>query len=131
MGIDVILGMDWLSKNQGQINYAQRSISVTSENGNQVIFAPLVGNSHLYALEASTSIELEKVPVLCEYPDIFPKELPGMPPDWEVEFVIEFTPGTAPISKRSYRMPPNELKELKKQLKELQDKGFIRLRSSP
>ena len=55
--------------------------------------------------------------MVCEYPDVFPKELPSMPPDREVEFVKELMPGTAPISKQSYRMPPNELKELKKQLK--------------
>ena len=79
VGIDVILGMDCLSKNQGQINYAQQSISVTSKNGDQVVFAPLVGNFHLYALEAGTSLELEKVPVVCEYPNVFPEELPGMP----------------------------------------------------
>ena len=68
---------------------------------------------------------------VCEYPDVFPKELSGMPPDREVEFVIELKPGTAPISRQPYRMPPNELKELKKQLKTLLDKGFIRLSSSP
>jgi hypothetical protein len=74
---------------------------------------------------------LEDIPVICEYPDVFPEELPGMPPDREVEFVIELMPGTAPISKRPYRMPPNELKELKEQLKVLLDKGFIRPSSSP
>ena len=78
-----------------------------------------MGSSHLYALEASTSLELEKVPMVCEYPDVFPEELPGMPPDREVEFVIKLAPGTEPISKRTYRMPPNELVELKEQLKEL------------
>jgi hypothetical protein len=69
--------------------------------------------------------------VVCEYPDVFPEELPGMPLDREVEFVIELMPGTAPISKRPYRMPPNELKELKEQLKVLLDKGFIHPSSSP
>ena len=54
-----------------------------------------------------------------------------MPPDRAVEFVIELLPGTAPIAKRPYRMPPNELEELKKQLKELLDKGFIRPSTSP
>ena len=83
-----------------------------------LIVINLVGSSHLYALEASTSLELEKFPVVCECPDVFPEVLPGMPPDREVEFVIELAPGTAPISKRPYRMPPNELVELKEQLKE-------------
>jgi hypothetical protein len=63
--------------------------------------------------------------------DVFPEELPGMPPDREVEFVIDLLPGTAPISKRPYRMSIEELKELKKQLTELQEAGYIRLNSSP
>jgi hypothetical protein len=62
---------------------------------------------------------------------VFPKELPGMPPDTEVEFVIDLLPGTAPISKWTYRMSVEELKELKKQLTELQEAGYIRSNSSP
>jgi hypothetical protein len=65
-----------------------------------------------------------------DFPDVFPKELPGMPPDREVEFVIDLLPGTAPISKRSYMMSVEELKELKKQLMELQEAGYIRSSSS-
>jgi hypothetical protein len=68
---------------------------------------------------------------VCEYPDVFPDELPGMPPDRDIEFAIELQPGTAPISKRPYRMPPAKLAELKKQLQELLDKGFIRPSTSP
>jgi hypothetical protein len=68
---------------------------------------------------------------VCEYPDIFHDELPGMPPDRVVEFVIELQLGTAPISKRPYRMPPKELAELINQLQELLDKGYIRPSSSP
>ena len=60
-----------------------------------------------------------------DFPDVFPEELPGMPPDREVEFVIELVPGTAPISKRPYRMPREELAELELQLEELESKGFI------
>src|SRR6185437_2405181 len=69
--------------------------------------------------------KVEDIPVVCEYPDVFPDELPGMPPDRAVEFAIELQPGMAPISRRSYQMPPNELAELKKQLQELLDKGYI------
>jgi len=75
-------------------------------------------------------VPLPQIPVVCEFPDVFPKELPGLPPDREVEFAIELIPGTTPISRRPYRMPPNELTELKNQLKELLDKGFIRPSSS-
>jgi hypothetical protein len=74
---------------------------------------------------------VERIPVVCEYPDVFPDELPGMPPDRDIEFAIELQPGTAPISKRPYRMPPAELAELKKQLQELLDKGFIHPSTSP
>jgi len=68
---------------------------------------------------------LTNIPVVCEYPDVFTEDLPGMPPDRNVEFAIELQPGTAPISRRPYRMPPNELAELKKQLQKLPDKGYI------
>jgi hypothetical protein len=74
---------------------------------------------------------VERIPMVCEYPDVFPDELLGMPPDRDIEFAIELQPGTTPISKRPYRMPPAELAELKKQLQELLDKGFIRPCTSP
>jgi hypothetical protein len=61
---------------------------------------------------------------------VFPEELPGMPPDKDIEFVIDLIPGTSPIAKRPYRMAAPELAELKKQLGELQRGGFIRPRSS-
>jgi hypothetical protein len=76
---------------------------------------------------AAITTQLEDIPVVCEYTDVFPDELPGLPPDRDVEFVIELQPGTTPIS----RMPPKELAELKKQLQELLDKGYIRPSSSP
>jgi len=69
--------------------------------------------------------------VVNEFLDVFPDELSGMTPDCDIEFIIELLPGTAPIAKRPYRMWVNELEELKKQIKELQDKGFIRPSSSP
>jgi hypothetical protein len=75
--------------------------------------------------------EIQDIPVVCEFPDVFPEDLPGLPPERDVEFVIELKPGTAPISRRSYRMPLNELAELKTQLQDLLEKGFIRPSSSP
>jgi hypothetical protein len=74
---------------------------------------------------------LERIPVVSEYPDVFLDKLPGMPPDQDIEFAIEVQPGTAPVSKRPYIMPPAELAELKKQLQELLDKVFIRPSTSP
>ena len=66
-----------------------------------------------------------------DFPDVFPEELPGMPPDRDIEFLIELLPGTGPISKRPYRMPAKDLEEIKKQIKELLDKGYIRPSLSP
>ena len=69
--------------------------------------------------------------MVCEFSDVVPDELPGLLPDRDVEFKIELVPGTTPISRRPYRMPPNELAELKIQLQELLDKGLIQPSSSP
>ena len=80
------------------------------------------------AIQATTLCD---IPVVCEFPDVFQDELPSLPPDRDVEFKIELVPGAAPISRRPYRMPPNELAELKIQLQELLDKGLIQPSSSP
>src|SRR5207244_10181060 len=74
---------------------------------------------------------LEAIPVVKEYPDVFPKDLPGLPPNRAVEFSIELLPGTAPVFRRPYKMSQDDLAEMKIQLKELLDKGFIRPSSSP
>jgi hypothetical protein len=74
---------------------------------------------------------LEEIRVVQEYPNVFPEDLPGMPPDRDIEFIIELLPGTPPISKRPYRMPVNELIELQKQIAELEAKWFICPSSSP
>ena len=76
-------------------------------------------------MNALTEVVQEEVPVVKDYPDVFPEELPGMPPDRDIEFFIELLPGTWPISKRPYRIPVNDLEEIKKQIKELLEKGYI------
>jgi len=123
-GLDVILGMDWLTQHQGVISCLPRFVKITHPSGRRIHLEPHKGNadSMLFTLETKT---MEEVPIVCEYPDVFPDELPGMPPDRDVEFVIELLPGTGPIAKRPYRMAVDELEELKKQLRELSDKGFI------
>ena len=73
----------------------------------------------------------EDVPLVQEFLEVFPEDLPGLPPDREIEFIIELIPSTTSISKAPYRMAPSELKELKVQLQELLDKGFIRPSFSP
>ena len=76
-------------------------------------------------------VDLEKIPVVREFPDVFPEELPSIPLEREVDLSIEIIPGTIPMSKAPYMMAPTELKELKSQLQELLDKGFIRPNVSP
>ena len=76
-------------------------------------------------------VTVEMVSMASEYLDVFPEELPGLSRMREVEFGIDVVPGTAPISKPTYRMAPVEMEELKKQIEELQQKGFIRLSISP
>ena len=71
------------------------------------------------------------MPVVRDYPDVFPEELPSMPPDHNIEFIIDLLPGTGPIAKRPYHMSVDELAELKKQLDELILKGYNRPSASP
>jgi hypothetical protein len=76
-------------------------------------------------------LKLENIPIVSKCPEVFPKDLPRLPPDREIEFSIDLLPGSDLISKAPYRMAPAELKELKEQLQELLDKGFIRPSVSP
>jgi hypothetical protein len=129
--VDIILGTDWLSRHQAVIDVAARAIEIHSPTcGEITLYLPNQGCTRSCAFALIES-PVERIPVVCEYPDVFPDELPGMPPDRDIEFAIELQPGTAPISKRPYRMPPAELAELKKELQELLDKGFIRPSTSP
>ena len=81
--------------------------------------------------ETKLSTAVKDIPVVCEFSDIFPEEIPGLPPVREIDFTIELVPGTTPISKAPYRMAPAELRELKAQLQDLLDKGFVRPSVSP
>jgi hypothetical protein len=130
-GIDIILGMDWLRKYDGVILCAKRAIRLTKEDGTIVEFSAAILAEQVSLLNKVQGTYLNEIGIVREYPDEFPEELPGMPPDRDIEFMIELLPGTPPISKRAYRMPVKELVELKKQIAELQSKGFIRPSSSP
>ncbi|KAL6313804.1 hypothetical protein AAG906_010223 [Vitis piasezkii] len=79
-----------------------------------------------YVVNEENDLKLEDIPIVRDYPDVFPNDLPGLPSEKDVEFTIDLAPRTTPISKAPYRMAPMELKELKIQLQELLDKGFIR-----
>jgi hypothetical protein len=129
--VDIILGTDWLSRHQALVDVATRAIEIHSPTcGEITLYLPNQGCTHSCALALIES-SVERILVVSEYPDVFPSELLGMPPDRDIEFAIELQPGTAPIAKRPYRMPPVELAGLKKQLQELFDKGFIQPSTSP
>jgi hypothetical protein len=131
MGIDIILGMDWLRKYDEVILCAKRAIRLTKEDGTIVEFSAAIPAEEVSLLNKVQGTSLNEIWIAWEYPDVFPKELLGMPLDHNIEFMIELLPGTPPISKRPYRMPVNELVELKKQIAGLQSKGFIHPSSSP
>ncbi|GKE28494.1 hypothetical protein Tco_1443878 [Tanacetum coccineum] len=80
--------------------------------------------------DKSEKRRLEDVPIVRDFPEVFPKDLPGLPPTQQVEFQINLVPGAAPIARAPYRLAPSEMKELSEQLKELSNKGFIRPSSS-
>jgi hypothetical protein len=135
-GIDMILGMEWLSKHNGLIDCAKKAVRLTPSSGKELeyIAESLVTDKAasnrivLNHLDAASTLDIRTV---SEYPNVFPEELPGMPPDREIEFVIELVPGTAAIFKRPYRMAANQLAELKEQVQELLDKGYICPSASP
>jgi hypothetical protein len=134
-GIDVILGMDWLSNHTVLIDYAKRSVKLTTPEGKEMEFVaePVVttkGVANRAKVNQLDATQGSKVPVVNMFPDVFPEELPGMPPDRDIKFVIELKPGTTPIYKTPYRLATPELAELKEHVKELLEKGFIHLSSS-
>jgi len=130
-GIDIIFGMNWM-KAHGVVLDAHAHVVHINSRAHGSMMLPLTKykkqNPAINKLEGKS---IEKIPVVCKYSDVFPEDLPGLPPDQDVDFVIELQPGTAPISRRPYLMPPNELAELKVQLQDLLNKGFIRPSSSP
>ena len=101
-------------------------LTLQLEPGDGAFLVPLPRSFDLQNLScAIQTTTLFDIPVVCDFPYVFPNELPGLPPDRDVEFAIELVPSTAPISRRPYRMPPNELAEFKIQLQDLLDKGLI------
>jgi hypothetical protein len=108
-GIDVILGMDWMSKQKALIDYAKKSVKLTTETGQEIEYVaqPLI--THKGATNPIKPIQLEVkqskgILVVTECTDVFLEQLPGMPPDRDIEFIIELLPGTTPIYKKPYRM---------------------------
>ncbi|KAI3701720.1 hypothetical protein L6452_27002 [Arctium lappa] len=150
---DIILGMDWLSKHQVSIDCKAKQIVFGDVNEPEYVFqgvSPKKGTRVISAIKVKAMIwqgregflaalqdpeevclKLEDIHVVNEFPDVFPDELPGVPPEREVEFTIDLIPGASPISKAPYRMAPSEMKELKEQLEDLSNRGFIRPSVSP
>jgi hypothetical protein len=129
-GIDVILGMDWITAQKGVISTSPRLVTLVHPDGTRITFEPTktLDIPTMYSLHTRA---ISDVPVVCEFEDVFPEELHGLPPDCNVEFVINFVPGTTPIAQSPYRMAEVELKLLKVELDSLLEKGFIRPSASP
>ncbi|XP_027157531.1 uncharacterized protein LOC113759163 [Coffea eugenioides] len=152
-GYNVILGMDWLVRYNAQLDCKRKVVKfhIPGEatlrldvRGSLASSAMISGNRvrKLLSKEAqgflaflintpSDKLKVEDVPVVGEYSDVFPDELVNLSPEREIEFEINLLPGTSPISKTPYRMAPAELKELKLQLQDLLERGFIRESGSP
>jgi hypothetical protein len=128
--------MDWLSKHKVHIDCANKSVKLTTTDGKDLEFIaePVVtvkGAANCVNVNQIDPIQGSEVSVVNEFPDVFPKELTGMPPDRDIEFAIELKPGTAPIYKTPFRMTTLELAELMEHIKELLEKRFIHPSLSP
>jgi hypothetical protein len=115
--IDVILGMNWLTKYQASLSCDKRTAKLVSLSGEEVLvelvlYEPRKGSYHQVTAHTEEIEPSEAINVVSEFLDVFPEELPGMPPERKVEFAIELIPGTTPISKRAYRVSGPELVEL-------------------
>ncbi|GJY33308.1 putative reverse transcriptase domain-containing protein [Tanacetum coccineum] len=157
---DAIIGMDWLAKYQAIIVCAEKIVRIPwgnetlivhgdgSNRGNETRLNIIsctktqkyllkgcpIFLAHVTTKKAEDKSEekrLEDVPIVRDFPDVFPEDLQGLPPTRQVEFRIDLVPGAAPVARAPYRLAPSKMKELSEQLQELSDKGFIRPSSSP
>ncbi|XP_035843901.1 uncharacterized protein LOC118490395 [Helianthus annuus] len=145
----MIVGMDWLARHRVEINCENKIMSIQAPSGRQLsiqgernietklcnlvqAFKYILNGNRAYlayVVDAQQTLpKLEDVEVVNEFPDVFPEELPGLPPEREIEFRIELNPGAKPVTKAPYRLAPTEMRELMTQLQDLLDKGFIRPR---
>ncbi|GJT30497.1 putative reverse transcriptase domain-containing protein [Tanacetum coccineum] len=157
---DVIIGMDWLTKYQAVIDCAKKIVRIPfgseilifhgdgsrNKRGTRLNIISctkaqkyLLQGCHVFLAhitiketgDKSKKKQLQDVPIVKNFPEVFPEDLPGLPPTRQVEFHIDLVPGAAPVARAPYRLAPSEMKELADQLQELSDKGFIRPSSSP
>jgi hypothetical protein len=106
-GLDVIVGMNWLYKNQATVSCDKRTINLVSPFRKEVVtklYLPELeeGVCHYLSVDDKEANPIDDIRIVSEFPNVFPEELPGMPPERKVEFYIEIILGTAPISKRAY-----------------------------
>lgn len=153
-GNKVIIGMDWLSPNEAVIDCAHQLVRIRTPSGGELVVqgekpqrGPAVCSTararrylqqgcagyvaYVMDTQEAGKAMVGDMPVVREFTDVFPEELPGIPPERQVEFRIDLVPGAAPIAKAPYRLAPTEMQELSTQMQELLDKGFIRPSSSP
>ncbi|GKC69107.1 putative reverse transcriptase domain-containing protein [Tanacetum coccineum] len=130
---DMIIGMDWLSNHKAEIICHEKVVRIPLLDGRVL---RVIGERseekirHLMSAKAKEQKQ-EEIVVARDFPEVFPDDLSGLPPIREIEFCIELIPGAIPIAKYPYRLAPSEMEELSSQLKELQDKSFIRPSSLP
>ncbi|GKC77812.1 putative reverse transcriptase domain-containing protein [Tanacetum coccineum] len=119
---DIVIGMDWLSKYHAKILYDEKVVHIPIDSETLIIR----GDRSKTRLNLISCIKTER-----ELPEVFPENLPGLPPIRQVEFQINLIPGAAPVARAPYRLTPLEMQELSNQLQELADRGFIRPSTSP
>ena len=140
-GLDVILGMNCLSNNHIIIDCGRRNLLFPEHEGLELISAQRAINEVeagatcfmivAHAEKNNTAEKISVIPVVEEYADVFPDEIPELPPSKDVDFTIDLIPGAGLVSMAPYRMAPTELAELKKQIEDLLEKKFIRASASP
>ena len=152
-GFDVVLCMDWRSRHRATLYCYKKEVKLHRPGKLEVKFRGMcreLSSNMISAMGAQRMLRkgcqgylayvvetenegtlVDEIPVVREFPDVFPDDITGLPPDREVEFTIDLIPGTEPISIPPYRMAPAELRELKAQSEELLSKGFIRPSISP
>ncbi|KAJ9561422.1 hypothetical protein OSB04_006582 [Centaurea solstitialis] len=150
---DVVLGIDWLRAHDANIGCGKKTVTIPTPRGELITVygdkkkgtnttismvkarkCLAKGCASYLAYVIDTKLEkkgIANVEVVREFSDVFPEDLPGLPPERQVEFHIDLTPGAAPIARAPYRLAPTEMKEMMTQLQELSEKGFIRPSSSP
>ncbi|GJZ85577.1 putative reverse transcriptase domain-containing protein [Tanacetum coccineum] len=157
---DIIIGMDWLAKNHAVIVCDEKIVCIPYENEILIVQGDKSNKekkstlSIISCIKAQKYIEkgwqlflahvmmkenkdkskekqLEDVPTVRDFPEVFPEDLPGLPPIRQVEFQIDLVPSDAPVARAPFRLAPSEMEELSTQIQELSDKRFIRPSSSP